>query len=107
MNKKILIITGVILVVLILILIFTISITAHADIHPNNLFIAAKIMNGKCGNNICEIDEIITAYRDECFSSPPEDPVKDVYCARIMEQKILCEQDCKKAESTTKPETGQ
>lgn len=106
MNKKILIIALVVLVVIILILIPTISIAGHADIHPNNLFIAAKIMSGTCGNNICEIDEIVTTYRDECSSTNEPREVKDASCARIQEQKILCEQDCKKPEPTTKPETS-
>ena len=104
-NKKTLILVLIILIVVIFSLTLIISVTGNADIHPNNLLIAAKVMSGTCGNYICEIDEINTTYRDECSSSPPEEPVKDASCTRIMEQQILCEQDCKKPEPTIKPET--
>ena len=81
-----------------------ISIAGNADIHPNNLFIAAKIMNGKCGNGICEIDEITSIQETECHTS--NEPPQQAICVQVTKQKILCEQDCKKREPTTKPEVS-
>ncbi|MEK6984337.1 MAG: hypothetical protein AABX33_07220 [Nanoarchaeota archaeon] len=103
MNKKILIIVAVVLVVLILALIPIISIAGNADVHPKNLFIAAKIMKGNCRNGICEIDEIISTEETKCYTS--NEPPQQAVCAIVTQQKVLCEQDCKKPEPTTKPDT--